>query len=152
IVERLSPEQGYPTDGAIAVLRSGLARSPATLGLGRLHEDCTRTLSRQLSSPARRPEDWSIATPLRCKCELCKRLAQFLLASNEQQFDWPLAKDRCAHVHQRISHHELPVTHVTRRVGRPYVLVLTKTKTLFTHEAAERKTWTSDLSWLTQTA
>jgi hypothetical protein len=32
------------------------------------------------------------------------------------------------------------------------VLVLTKTKALFTREAAERKTWASDLSWLTQTA
>ena len=67
------------------------------------------------------------------------RLARFLLASNEQQLDWPLAKDHRAHVHQTITHHELPVTHVTRRVGSPYVLVLTKTKALFTREAAERK-------------
>jgi hypothetical protein len=136
----------------VAVLRAGLARGAATLGLSRLHEDCTHTLSRLLSAPARGPEDWSIAAPLRCTCELCKRLARFLLASDEQQFCWPLAKDRRAHVHQTITHHELPVTHVTRRVGSPYVLVLTKTKTLFTREAAERKTWSSDLVWLTQTA
>jgi hypothetical protein len=152
IVERLSPERGYPTRGAIAVLRSGLSRGAATLGLGRLYDDCTRTLSRLLGAPARRPEDWSIAAPLGCTCELCKRLARFLLASHEQQLDWPLAKDRRAHVHQTITHHELPVIHVTRRVGSPYVLVLTKTQALFTREAAERKTWTSDLVWLTQTA
>jgi hypothetical protein len=152
IVERLSPEQGYPTHGAIAVLRSGLARGAATLGLGRLHEDCTHTLNRLLNAPARGPGDWSIAAPLRCTCELCKRLARFLLASNEQQFDWPLATDRRAHVHQTITHHELPVTHVPRRVGSPYVLVLTKTKALFTREAAERKTRTSDLAWLTRAA
>jgi hypothetical protein len=152
IVERLSPEQGYPTHGAIAVLRSGLARRAATLGLGRLHEECTHTLSRLLSSPARGPADWSIAVPLCCSCDLCKRLARFLLAANERQLDWPLAKERRAHVHQMISHHELPVTHVTRRAGSPYVLVLTKTKALFTREAADRKTWTSDLVWLTQTA
>ena len=77
------------THGAIAVLRAGLARGAATLGLGRLHEDCSHALSRLLSAPARGPEDW------------------------------PLAK--------------------------------TKTKALFTREAAERKTWTSDLVWLTQT-
>jgi hypothetical protein len=152
IIERVSPEQGYPMHGAIAVLRSGKARGAATLGLGRLHEACAHTLSRLLSAPARGSHDWSIAAPLHCTCELCKRLARFLLASNEQQLDWPLAKDRRAHVHQTITHHELPVTHVTRRGGSPHVLVLTKTKALFAREAAERKTWTSDLAWLTQTA
>jgi hypothetical protein len=152
IIERLSSEQDYPMHGAIAVLRSGLARSAATLGLARLHEDCTRTLSRLLSAPAREAGDWSITAPVRCTCELCKQIVRFLLAANEQQLDWPLAKDRRAHVHQTISSHELPITHVTRRVGRPYVLVLTKTKALFTREATERKIWTSDLAWLTQTA
>jgi hypothetical protein len=151
IVERLSSEQGYPTPGAIAVLRSGLARGGATLGLGRLHEDCTHTLSRLLSAPARSSDDWSIAAPLRCTCELCKRLARFL-ASDERKSEWPLAKDRRAHVHQTITGHELPVTHVTRRAGSPYVLVLTKTKALFTRGASERKAWTSDLVWLTKTA
>jgi len=80
------------------------------------------------------------------------RLARFLLAANERQLDWPRAEDRRAHLHQMISQHELAVTHVTRRAGRPYVLVLTRTKALFTREAAERKTWSSDLEWLTQTA
>jgi hypothetical protein len=152
IVERLSPERGYPTHGAIAVLRSGLTRHAATLGLGPLHEDCTHTLRRLLSAPTRGPGDWSIDAPLRCACDLCKRLVRFLRASHEQQLDWPLANDRRAHVHQTITQHELPVTHVTRRVGRPYTLVLTKTKALFTREAAEREIWTRDLAWLTQTA
>jgi hypothetical protein len=152
IVERLSPERGYPTQGAIAVLRAGVERNAATLGLGPLHEDCTRTLRRLLSAPVRGPGDWSIDAPLRCACELCKRLVRFLRASREQQLDWPLAKDHRAHVHQTITQHELPVTHVTRRVGRPYTLVLTKTKALLTREAAERAGWTSDLIWLTKTA
>ncbi len=151
IVERLSAGQGYPTHGAIAVLRAGLARGAVTLGLAALHEGCTRTLSRLLGAPARGSGDWSITAPIRCTCELCKRLSRFLLAADAHQLDWPLAKDRRAHVHQTITHHELPVTHVTRRVGSPYVLVLTKTEALFTREAAERKAWTSDLAWLTQT-
>ncbi len=152
IIERLSPERGYPTHGAIGVLRAGLARRTTMLGLASLHADCTRMLNRLLSAPVRRSGDWSIAPPRRCACELCKRLSRFLLAADEQQLDWPLAKDRRAHVHQTITYHELPVTHVTRRVGSPYVLVLTKTKELFTREAAERQTWTSDLTWLTKTS
>jgi hypothetical protein len=49
------------------------------------------------------------------------------------------------HVHERIERAELPVTHVTRRTGRPYTLVLTKTGALFTVERAARATAAADL-------
>jgi hypothetical protein len=48
--------------------------------------------------------------------------------------------------------HDLPVKHETRRRGRPYTLVLTKTKTLFEREAVERKSWQAELAWLTKEA
>jgi hypothetical protein len=38
---------------------------------------------------------------------------------------------------------------VTRRKGRPYTLVLTKTDALFTDERNTRATATADLEWLT---
>ena len=63
-----------------------------------------------------------------------------------------LAKDRRAHVHAMITSYELPVTHVTRRTGSPYTLVLTKTRALFTRDATERATWTRDLAWLRENA
>ena len=91
-------------------------------------------------------------TQLGCKCELCAHLGRFLRAANEQQLEWPLAKDRRAHVHAMITSYELPVTHVTRRTGSPYTLVLTKTRALFTHDATERATWTRDLAWLCENA
>ena len=37
-------------------------------------------------------------------------------------------------MHSRIDAAELPVTHVTRRQGRPYTLVLAKTDALFARE------------------
>ncbi len=55
-------------------------------------------------------------------------------------------------MHQTITHHELPITHVTRRVASPYVLVRTKTQTLFTREATDRKGWANDLASLKQSA
>ncbi len=151
IVERMTAAKGYPTSAAVAVLRVALTRRAGPLGLGPLHADCARTLSALASTPIRAPGDWSIATRIRCTCELCVRLARFLRAP-ERQLDWPLAKERREHVHQTITHHELPITHVTRRVGSPYVLVLTKTQTLFTREATERKAWANDLAWLKQSA
>jgi hypothetical protein len=122
------------------------------LGLDPLRENWTRVLTALVATPPRAPADWSITTKLGCKCELCARLGQFLRAANQQQFDWPLAKDRRAHVHGTITSYELPVTHVTRRVGSPYTLVLTKTRALFTRDAAERATWARDLAWLRESA
>jgi hypothetical protein len=148
IVARLAPERGYPLAGALAVLRAGAGNGAAILGLGPLHDDCTRTLTKLVATPPRVSGDWSITTQLRCKCELCARMGRFLRAANERQLDWPLAKDRRAHVHGMITSHELPVTHVTRRTGSPYTLVLTKTQALFTRDATERATWMRDLAWL----
>lgn len=148
IVGRLTAERGYPITGALAVLRAGAPHGAATLGLGALHDDCTRTLTKLAATPSRSPGDWSITTQIGCKCELCARLGKFLRAANEQQFEWPLAKERRAHVHQTLDRYELPVNHVTRRTGSPYTLVLTKTRALFTRNAAERATWARDLAWL----
>jgi hypothetical protein len=51
-------------------------------------------------------------------------------------------------VHSRIDGAELPVTHVTRRQGRPYTLVLTKTDELFTGDLQRRSSAAADLDWL----
>jgi hypothetical protein len=72
----------------------------------------------------------------------------FLEDPNRRAFEWPLAQQRRQHVHSRIDAAELPVSHVTRRQGRPYTLVLKKTDALF---ARERKAWArdqADLEWL----
>ena len=89
----------------------------------------------------RASDDWAIAPPGRCSCELCGELSRFLMAKSRTTLEWPLAKDRRAHVHGILDEHDLPVTHTTRREGSPYTLVLTKTSALFEREAAERAAW-----------
>jgi len=79
-------------------------------------------------------------------------LAKFLGAREQVRFEWPLAKDGRAHIHQVIDAQDLPVTHVTRRTGRPFTLVLVKTDALFEREAIERHLWRRDLHWLAETA
>ena len=56
---------------------------------------------------------------------------------------------RAADVHTRIDSAGLPVRHQTRRKGRPYTLVLTKTGELFAREKDARQQAVSDLAWLT---
>jgi hypothetical protein len=54
-------------------------------------------------------------------------------------------------VHTQIDSAGLPVRHQTRRQGRPYTLVLTKTDELFTRATNARNKAVTDLAWLTST-
>jgi hypothetical protein len=102
--------------------------------------------------PARPPAasgDWSIERPAGdCTCDLCDTLRVFLEDPNQRAFEWPLAQQRRQHVHSRIDAAELPVSHVTRRRGRPCTLVLNKTDALFAREQQARARDQADLEWL----
>jgi hypothetical protein len=102
--------------------------------------------------PIREKDNWSIAAPRRCTCKLCGTLAGFLVAPDRLRFEWPLASGQRAHVHGIVDAHDLPVSHTTRRTGRPYTLVLMKSDALFEREATERRMWQNELIWLTRTA
>jgi hypothetical protein len=108
-------------------------------------------LRKYLREPPRAADDWSIVTPEKCHCALCAELARFLVDRKRTHFEWPLAKERRRHVHGVIDRHEMPVTHVTRRSGSPYILVLDKTRALFDREAKERTAWQRALDWLCET-
>jgi hypothetical protein len=75
-------------------------------------------------------------------------LDAFLTSPARHVMEWPLAKDGRRHLHSRIDQVGLPIFHTTRRQGRPYVLVLTKTKAVFTREQATRTRAETDLAWL----
>jgi len=118
-------------------------------GFGDLATDCAARLRARLARPRRAPCDWSIELPAGgCTCELCDTLRAFLSDKNRRTFEWPLAKERRQHIHSRIDTAELPVSHLTRRQGRPYTLVLTKTDALFAQEQQARIRDESDLEWL----
>jgi hypothetical protein len=101
-----------------------------------------------LEQAPRREDDWSIRLPMKCSCRYCMELNGFLVDAHRIRHEWPLAEAHRKHLHQIIDSHELPVTHQTRRSGRPYVLVLQKTSALFAREAAQRRIWQRDLDWL----
>ena len=133
---------------AAAGLRPAEAAQRTEPGFGELAADCGPRLRSRLSRPHRGHDDWSIALPGDCACDLCRPLRGFLADPVRRVYEWPLAKERRHHIHARIDGAELPVTHVTRRQGRPYTLVLTKTDELFTRELRSRASATADLEWL----
>jgi hypothetical protein len=128
--------------------RATAALAPAAAGLDALAHHSERQLRARLARPARADGDWSIAAPGGCGCDLCAALDRFLTDSTRKQLDWPLAKDGRAHVHHTLDAHELPVRHQTRRTGRPYTLVLTKTDELIERERQARRRDETDLAWL----
>jgi hypothetical protein len=145
-------QQDVVTALEISALRAamrprGHARGDA--GFGNLAADCAARLRVRLARPRRAPSDWSIELPAGgCACELCDTLRAFLSDESRRTFEWPLAKQRRQHVHSRIDAAELPVSHLTRRQGRPYTLVLSKTDALFAREQEARIRDESDLEWL----
>jgi predicted 2-oxoglutarate/Fe(II)-dependent dioxygenase YbiX len=148
-------EQSNPvTVLTLSVLRAaGKTRPDSNDVFGQLADECTARLRARLARPLRTDDDWSIQLPEEgpaggCTCNLCGTLRAFLEDKNRRTFKWPLAKDGRQHVHARIDHAELAVTHVTVRQGRPYTLVLNKTDDLFAREQESRIQDEADLKWL----
>jgi len=130
-------------------LRPAQARRPA--GLDAVARDCAQRLGGIIARPLREDDDWSIAWT-GCGCDLCDTLATFLGSRSQQIFEWPLATAGRRHVHNRMEWAGLPVRHQTRRQGRPYTLVLTKTDELFTRARNARHEAVTDLAWLRSTS
>ena len=122
-----------------------------TWGLRPVHAHYLQVVTARLDEPARALTDWAIRTSLRCSCGLCETLTQFLRASDKVRYEWKLAKDRRAHVHRIIDAYDLPITHMTRRTGSPFTLVLEKTAALFERDAAERISLQHEMQWLKKT-
>ncbi|QDO89531.1 hypothetical protein FNH13_15295 [Ornithinimicrobium ciconiae] len=98
-----------------------------------LHDLLTEVLAR----PQRESDDWSIPWTS-TGGEDADKLARFLASATQRTLEWPLAAPRRQSVHHWIDEATLPVRHLTRRRGRPYTLVLTKTDELFSREQAAR--------------
>lgn len=143
------------TDDVLPCLMAALRAAPArahpqreAAGLDALARHCAGRLEARLARPPRGDDDWSIELPGGCSCELCDALGGFLSDPARHTLEWPLAKNGRQHVHSRIERAELPVSHRTRRTGRPYTLVLTKTEAVFEREKQGRNRDMADVVWL----
>ncbi|XUL89650.1 hypothetical protein ACQ86D_25955 [Streptomyces galilaeus] len=99
---------------------------PRAAGLAVVARECGDRLGALVRRVPRAADDWSVAWT-GCGC------------------------DQCATPGSRIDAAELPEDHRTRRQGRPYTLVLTKTEELFSRARATRRQAGADLAWLAST-
>lgn len=105
-------------------------------------------LEARLALPVRRTDDWSVDRVGTCRRSECAEFALFLADSSRLTFEWKLAEAGRVHIEHEIATQELPVRHETRKLGRPYTLVLTKTSELFEREARVRERDERDVNWL----
>jgi hypothetical protein len=117
-------------------------------GFGDLAADCAAWLRARLARPQRPATGRSNGPQATARATCATPVRVFLEDPNQRAFEWPLAQQRRQHVHSRIDAAELPVSHVTRRRGRPYTLVLNKTDALFAREQQARARDQADLEWL----
>lgn len=153
IIDALLAED-LPMEVPLGVLRAVDTRMAEARGFGLapVYARCREELANVLAEPARKGCDWAMGMPTGSVGELTQGLANFLTSSSQQRLEWPLAQEKRQRVEEFIRRHELPVAFETRCFGRPYTLVLEKTKELFKREAAQRKQWAKDLAWLEQVA
>lgn len=123
----------------LAVARSWPDNVQAAAGVPHMVRSCIACLHDRAARPPRAPQDWSIGLNLDCRCDLCETLGEFLSDRERREMDWPLAQRGRQHVHSQLDRYEVPATHVTRREGRPFTLVLTKTSELFEWEDRGRE-------------
>ena len=133
----------------IAVLRAAEplpASTRTSMGVEDVGRYCADRLEARLARPVRSAVDWSIQPPGGCRCALCQTLATFLADSETRVLEWPIKQDDRRHAHTVIDADELPVRHQTRRKGRPYTLVLTKSDDLLQREKDARRRDQNDLA------
>lgn len=163
IVAALRASDEPATDVMVAALRcsqvgvpevtaavAGSGSAAPVVSVAALAADAEARLTRRLTLLVRDDTDWSIVWA-GCGCDLCARLAEFLESRTEQTLEWPLAERGRQHVQQQIDGADLPVQCSTKRQGRPYTLLLSKTDELFRRDKDMRKQAERDLAWVRAT-
>lgn len=135
-------------NAAVAVLRRVVEFGHPLDPYAVLADHLIERLDARLDVPVRDPDDWSIDVGGGCRRSECEALGEFLADPGRLTFEWKLAEQGRSHIEQEIAVRELPVRHETRKLGRPYTLVLTKTPEVFEREARAREWDEIDLSWL----
>lgn len=161
ILESLLHAEDPPsTTALVALLRAAAARYPdpdlALLGLAPVYGACVDRLTASVAAGPRASDDWSLPPPPPRAARVhwlddervTKTLRAFLVASDQRHLEWPLKKEGRQLVHRILDEYDFPVTHVTRRSGRPFLLVLDKTEEVHTRAAAARARAEADLAWL----
>ena len=140
--EAVTPERTVPAALDAISRVKGLTGSAAYPALWRHAVDALLARS---SKPPKEPQDWTVSADVSCNCKHCRELKVFCRDPVAQIQRFPLRKELRAHLHHQIDAHQLDMSHVTERRGRPFTLVCTKNRASFQRRLVE---YAEDLSWM----
>lgn len=103
-----------------------------------LADHCVRSLEDRCAPPLLPPADWRRPAALGCNCPDCQIVSAFLDDPEKSVLCFPLAQARRGHIHQQVDRNRCDLLHVTERKGRPYTLVLTKTRASYERALQQR--------------
>jgi predicted 2-oxoglutarate/Fe(II)-dependent dioxygenase YbiX len=112
----------------------------AEMAVRDLRQFCIDQLTERTTKQPESPKNWKRGAELKCDCEDCQELAQFLKDKDSRVHRFPRRKELRQHLHQQIDRHRIDCAHVTERRGRPYSLVCTKTQASFERALNQYKT------------
>lgn len=113
---------------AVRTLYRGLGKlAAAQPAAARLLQHCLGELRQATAQPVEPPKDWTRDAKLKCQCEHCRALSQFLRDPAQRVARFPLRQELRRHLHGQIDSQGCDLTHVTERKGSPQTLVCTKT-------------------------
>jgi predicted 2-oxoglutarate/Fe(II)-dependent dioxygenase YbiX len=132
----------YPADKVLVPASVALARRPETKSwpaARRLREVCVELLRQRTAEPLQAPQDWARANRLRCNCEDCRGLGEFLVDSRRHEWRLKAAQRRRDHVADSARNAGCDVDLKTERRGSPHTLVVTKNQASYERSVLKRK-------------
>ncbi|MCF6251321.1 MAG: 2OG-Fe(II) oxygenase [Methylococcaceae bacterium] len=104
----------------------GLTTSNELSTVMRLHQLVITHLQTRLAEPLEPPADWSRDNTIKCSCNDCRGLRQFLINAEKAQWRLKAVESRRSHVQHSIDMNKCDIDYVTEKKSRPYSLICTK--------------------------
>ena len=115
-----------------SVLVPALAKHRFAITLGSPLQDLLEHAGKYLLTksefPPSSPTNWAQEDDVKCSCEDCKDLKNFLKDPKSQVFRFQMVQSGRDHIAGQISRHGLDMTTSTDKSRRPYTLICTKTR------------------------
>ncbi len=96
------------------------------------------------------PADWQRDSKIKCTCQDCAQLRDFLASPTQSRWSFKAAEARRNHLEQSIKTHKSDVNCITECKSRPYSLICTKNDASYQRRMVQRKQDLEALSCLSQ--
>lgn len=104
-----------------------------------LHALCLQHLQTRIAEPLAAPANWARENKIKCKCQACAELGQFLESPDRRVWEYQAAEQSRKHVEYSIQNKPVDVNYTTNKSTRPaHTLVCTKNQASYERLVLQR--------------